>query len=41
MGQPETPPVGVSLSEDVEYREDRRLPVPRPGALDRPGDQAA
>jgi integrase len=26
MSQPETPPVGVSLSEDVEYREDRRQP---------------
>ena len=26
MGQPETPPVGVSLSADVEYREDRRKP---------------
>ena len=26
MGQPEMPPVGVSLSADVEYREDRRQP---------------
>lgn len=26
MGQPETPPVGVSRSADVEYRPDRRLP---------------
>jgi hypothetical protein len=25
MGQPETPPVGVSLSPDVEHRPDRRL----------------
>jgi hypothetical protein len=26
MGQPEMPPVGVSLSDDVEYRGDRRQP---------------
>ena len=26
MGQPEMPPVGVPLSADVEYREDRRQP---------------
>jgi hypothetical protein len=26
MGQPETPPVGLSLSHDVEHREDRRQP---------------
>ena len=26
MGQPEMPPVGVSLAADVEHREDRRQP---------------